>query len=392
MYERFTNNARKVMQLANQEARRFNHNYVGTEHILLGLIKEGYCGIRLGIPGMAMKVLKNLDVDPRKIRLEVENLMQSGPDNMATMGKLPQSPGMKKVIEYSIEEARNLNHSDVGTEHILLGLLREQEGVAAQVLMHLGLTLEKVREEVRLLNLSLKLKTIRDKVRRLGETITQPFSIPYNATDPVDIMNAVMRFEDPPPQDKRWEIRIAALCEVVAARNKETARLREEVVRLAGEKEAELEAPPWRTMESAPRDGTEVLLQVEYRAGISGKCLVGHYLPGGHCIEDHPSIDEGWYFWNNCMFDKASKPIAWMLIPEATEPIPEPEAKPPRKHKRLWSLAKQVTRTIGVSTPQAGQHAREYERIVSHGITAMADEITILNCKLRDAVSRSETP
>ncbi len=139
MYERFTDRARKVMQLANQEAQRFNHEYIGTEHILLGLVKEG--------SGVAANVLKNLDVDLRKIRLEVEKLVQSGPE-MVTMGKLPQTPRAKKVIEYSMEEARQLNHNYVGTEHILLGLLREQEGVAAQVLMNLGLKLEEVRDEV----------------------------------------------------------------------------------------------------------------------------------------------------------------------------------------------------------------------------------------------------
>jgi ATP-dependent Clp protease ATP-binding subunit ClpC len=139
MYERFTDRARKVMQLANQEAQRFNHEYIGTEHILLGLVKEG--------SGVAANVLKNLDIDLRKIRLEVEKIVQSGPD-MVTLGKLPQTPRAKKVIEYSIEEARNLNHNYVGTEHLLLGLLREQEGVAAQVLMNLGLKLEDVREEV----------------------------------------------------------------------------------------------------------------------------------------------------------------------------------------------------------------------------------------------------
>jgi len=127
------------MQLANQEAQRFNHEYIGTEHILLGLVKEG--------SGVAANVLKNLDVDLRKIRLEVEKLVQSGPE-MVTIGKLPQTPRAKKVIEYSMEEARNLNHNYVGTEHILLGLLREQEGVAAQVLMNLGMKLEDVREEV----------------------------------------------------------------------------------------------------------------------------------------------------------------------------------------------------------------------------------------------------
>src|SRR5205807_2263607 len=141
MYERFTDRARKVMQLANQEAQRFNHEYIGTEHILLGLVKEG--------SGVAANVLKNLDIDLRKIRLEVEKIVQTGPGSeMVTMGKLPQTPRAKKVIEYSVEEAKNLNHNYVGTEHLLLGLLREQEGVAAQVLMNLGLKLEDVREEV----------------------------------------------------------------------------------------------------------------------------------------------------------------------------------------------------------------------------------------------------
>jgi ATP-dependent Clp protease ATP-binding subunit ClpC len=139
MFERFTDRARKVMALANQEAQRFNHEYIGTEHILLGLVKEG--------SGVGANVLKNLDVDLRKVRLEVEKLVRAGPE-MVTMGKLPQTPRAKKVIEYAIEEARNLNHNYVGTEHILLGLLREHDGVAAQVLMNLGLKLDDVREEV----------------------------------------------------------------------------------------------------------------------------------------------------------------------------------------------------------------------------------------------------
>lgn len=139
MFERFTDRARKVMALANQEAQRFNHEYIGTEHILLGLVKEG--------SGVGANVLKNLGVDLRKVRMEVEKLVKSGPE-MVTMGKLPQTPRAKRVIEYAIEEARNLNHNYVGTEHLLLGLLREQDGVAAQVLMNLGLKLEEVREEV----------------------------------------------------------------------------------------------------------------------------------------------------------------------------------------------------------------------------------------------------
>src|ERR1700733_10119929 len=120
MYERFTDRARKVMQLANQEAQRFNHEYIGTEHLLLGLIKEG--------SGVAANVLHNLDIDLRKIRLEIEKIVQSGPD-MVTMGKLPQTPRAKKAIEYAVQEAMGLDHNYVGTEHILLGLLREEEGV-----------------------------------------------------------------------------------------------------------------------------------------------------------------------------------------------------------------------------------------------------------------------
>src|SRR3982750_3098149 len=139
MYERFTDRARKVMQLANQEAQRFNHEYVGTEHVLLGLIKEG--------SGVAANVLKNLDADPGKSRNEGEKIVQAGRD-MITMGKLPQTPRAKKVIEYAIQEARNLDHKHVGTEHLLLGLLHEEAGVAASVLASLCLKLEVVREEV----------------------------------------------------------------------------------------------------------------------------------------------------------------------------------------------------------------------------------------------------
>ena len=139
LYDRFTDRARKVMAYARQEAQRFNHDYIGTEHILLGLIKEG--------SGVAANVLRNLDVDIKKIRLEVEKMVQSSPD-VQTKGQPPFTPRAKKVIEFSLEEARALGHNYIGTEHILLGLLRENEGVAAHVLMNLGVKLEDVREEV----------------------------------------------------------------------------------------------------------------------------------------------------------------------------------------------------------------------------------------------------
>ena len=139
MYERFTDRARKVMQFANQEAQRLNHEYIDTEHILLGLLKEGN--------GIAAHVLETFGVDLKLARIEVEKIVPAGPDRMV-IGKLPHSPRAKKVIEYAIEEAHNLNHNYVGTEHLLLGLLREQEGVAAQVLMNLNLKLDEVRSEI----------------------------------------------------------------------------------------------------------------------------------------------------------------------------------------------------------------------------------------------------
>jgi ATP-dependent Clp protease ATP-binding subunit ClpC len=138
MYERFTDRARKIMQLANQEAQRFNHEYIGTEHILLGLIQEG--------TGVAANVIHDLHVDPRKIKLEVEKLIQCGRHPL-TLGKLPHTPRAKSVIQRAMQEARDLNHNYVGSEHILLGLLREGEGVAAVVLNNCGVTWEAARSQ-----------------------------------------------------------------------------------------------------------------------------------------------------------------------------------------------------------------------------------------------------
>ena len=132
MYERFTDRARKVMQFANQEAVHLGHEYIGTEHMLLGLVNEG--------SGVAANVLKNLNVNLAKIREEVEKIVMPGPD-MIAMGKLPQTPRAKQVLQYAMEEAKDLKHNYVGTEHLLLGLLREEEGVAAQVLMNVGVNL-----------------------------------------------------------------------------------------------------------------------------------------------------------------------------------------------------------------------------------------------------------
>ena len=139
MFNRFTERARKVILLAKEEAKRFNHDYMGTEHILLGLIREG--------EGVAAAVLQNLGLSPEAIRMEVEKLVQPGPTTLVS-GDIPFTPKAKKVIELAMDEARNLGHNYIGTEHLLLGLIREGEGVAAQVFQNLGLDLDKVRGEV----------------------------------------------------------------------------------------------------------------------------------------------------------------------------------------------------------------------------------------------------
>lgn len=138
MLGQFTDRARKVLVLANKEARRLNHEYVNTEHVLLGLLEEG--------SGVGANVLKNLGVDLDKVRLEIEKLIEPGPD-MITMGNLPHTPRVKKVFEHAIEESRDLNHSCVGTEHLLLGLAHLVDSVAGRVLASFGLSLEQLREE-----------------------------------------------------------------------------------------------------------------------------------------------------------------------------------------------------------------------------------------------------
>jgi ATP-dependent Clp protease ATP-binding subunit ClpC len=137
-FEKFTERARRVLTLAQEEALRFNHNYIGTEHILLGLVREG--------EGVAAKVLANLGVDLAKVRSAVEFIIGRG--DKAVTGEIGLTPRAKKVIELAVDEARRLGHQYIGTEHLLLGLVREGEGIAAGVLESLGVSLEKVRAEV----------------------------------------------------------------------------------------------------------------------------------------------------------------------------------------------------------------------------------------------------
>jgi ATP-dependent Clp protease ATP-binding subunit ClpC len=138
MFERFTDRARRVVVLAQEEAKMLNHNYIGTEHILLGLIHEG--------EGVAAKALESLGISLDAVREQVQDIIGQG--QQQPTGHIPFTPRAKKVLELSLREALQLGHNYIGTEHILLGLIREGEGVAAQVLVKLGADLNRVRQQV----------------------------------------------------------------------------------------------------------------------------------------------------------------------------------------------------------------------------------------------------
>ncbi len=138
MFERFTDRARRVVVLAQEEARELDHNYIGTEHLLLGLIHEG--------EGVAAGALESLGISLEAVRQQVEEMIGRGQDQPS--GHIPFTPRAKKVLELSLRESQQLGHHYIGTEHILLGLIREGEGVAAQVLVRLGADLNRVREQV----------------------------------------------------------------------------------------------------------------------------------------------------------------------------------------------------------------------------------------------------
>jgi len=142
-HDKFTERARKVLSLAQEEAQRFQHDYIGTEHLLLGLVREG--------EGVAAKVLSNLGVELKEVRNAVEAMIGRG--DPIVLGELGLTPRAKKVIELAADEAHRLNHHYIGTEHLLLGLMREGESIAAEALQSLGVNLEKVRTEtIRVLN------------------------------------------------------------------------------------------------------------------------------------------------------------------------------------------------------------------------------------------------
>ncbi|MEO0098043.1 MAG: Clp protease N-terminal domain-containing protein, partial [candidate division WOR-3 bacterium] len=139
MQERFTERVKRVIQLARQEARRMHHDYIGTEHLLLGIIREG--------GGVAALVLTNLGIDLEDLRRAVENAVSYGQEALV-VGEIPLNQEARAALNYAIEEAKSMNHSYIGTEHLLLGLLREERGIASQVLTSLGAEIEMVRNEI----------------------------------------------------------------------------------------------------------------------------------------------------------------------------------------------------------------------------------------------------
>jgi ATP-dependent Clp protease ATP-binding subunit ClpA len=161
-FDKFTEQARKVLSLAQEEAQRLQHNYIGTEHLLLGLVREG--------GGVAAAVLLKLGVELNKVRSTVEFIIGRG--DRIVLGEIGLTPRAKKVIELAVDEARRMNHHYIGTEHLLLGLLREGEGIGAGVLESLGVRLEQVRRET--------LKVLRD-----GSTGMQVTSLPEESASPV---------------------------------------------------------------------------------------------------------------------------------------------------------------------------------------------------------------
>ena len=159
VFERFTERARRVVVLAQEEARMLNHDYIGTEHILLGLIREG--------EGVAAKALESLGISLEAVRQQVEEIIGRG--QQAPSGHIPFTPRAKRVLELSLREALQLGHDYIGTEHILLGLIREGDGVAAQVLVKLGADLNRVRQQVIQLLHGYQAKDVMSAASRLGE-------------------------------------------------------------------------------------------------------------------------------------------------------------------------------------------------------------------------------
>ena len=162
MFERFTERARQVVVLAQDEARALKHNYIGTEHILLGLLREE--------EGLAARVLESLDITVEEVRAQVARIVGQGDE--VTTGQIPFTPRAKKVLELALREALSLGHNYIGTEHILLGLVRENEGVAARILLDFDADAEKIRNEI------IRMLSGRPGSRPLEEPVALPGSPP----------------------------------------------------------------------------------------------------------------------------------------------------------------------------------------------------------------------
>ena len=224
MFERFTDRARRVVVLAQEEARMLNHNYIGTEHILLGLLHEG--------EGAAYQALTALDISLDTVRAKVEEIIGTGQKEAS--GHIPFTPRAKKVLELSLRESLQLGHSYIGTEHILLGLLREGEGVAAQVLVKMGTDLNRVRQRVvELLH------------GRSGERPSEGRMRARSAGDILDLLDAL-------------DQRLGAIERWVGIRP-DRRDLDEEIARVRGEKEAAIDAQDFETA-AALRDQERELL------------------------------------------------------------------------------------------------------------------------------------
>jgi ATP-dependent Clp protease ATP-binding subunit ClpA len=207
-FDKFSERARRVLTLAQEEAQRFNHNYIGTEHLLLGLVREG--------EGVAAKVLANLGVELNKVRSAVEFIIGRG--DRAVLGEIGLTPRAKKVIELAVDEARRLNHGYIGTEHLLLGLVREGEGIAAGVLESLGVKLERVRAETTRVLAQQQPGTPRGRQldeaqefqQRLQVSRSQPLEKQASAPD-LSAVDAAPQTPDPLLELARMQARVADL-------------------------------------------------------------------------------------------------------------------------------------------------------------------------------------
>jgi len=231
MFERFTDRARRVVVLAQEEARMLNHNYIGTEHILLGLIHEG--------EGVAAKALESLGISLEAVRQQVEEIIGQG--QQAPSGHIPFTPRAKKVLELSLREALQLGHDYIGTEHILLGLIREGEGVAAQVLVRLGADLNRVRQQV--------IQLLHGYQGKEPETArARPWAGPRERLLLSEVQARVSAFET----------RLSAI-EQRAGTGPDTGDLDEQIERVRGEKQAAADAQDYEQAASL-RDREKELL------------------------------------------------------------------------------------------------------------------------------------